>query len=609
MKPYTVICKSNSQTVSHFASVIVFLLLNIYTHGSHAISGPIILELNQVIDDKIGVQEQDEFLVRMAKDHTAIIRIERGSFKIDEELNLLITILSPEGDIIDELNTANDASFVVFNSHLSGNHKVIIRRWNGAASGNYKIVLDYLKETSHSEVEQIDNLISHFYNENNPGASILIQKNGKPYYKRSFGLADMNHNISITDSTVFDMASVSKQIAAFSIALLATEEKFDLRNSIRDFIPEFPEYGDNIAILHLVLNVSGIKDYDHILAMSGYDENDGDNITSDRILNAIMQFQEPYFQPGTEYRYSNSGYFIIAELISRVTGIPYAQWVKENIFIPLNMNDSYIHEGSNSISRNSSSSYKKDGYYDGIDVPRTTFQEQVKNIDIFSVHTTIDDYGKWMNNYKTGKVGGTETLKLIETGIHDDPDSWNWAFGFQKTKYKGINQKLSQGIIQGYRTYASYYPEMDVSLLYFTNDGEWRTFYLANKIADIVLNISNNQNEITSSYSVDADTYNISEVETKNFPKTDIDFNIHGDYYNSAISKNFVVTESNGKAVLKMFGLEDIMMEQTSMDTFKTDKWHITKLIFLKDEKGSVNGCKVYNSINNDFILFHKVKK
>lgn len=596
------------QTYRHIALIIFLIFYTNILEGQNNTRN-LILELNQSIDEKIKTQEQDEYLVNMEQQQTAIISIERGSFKINEEINLLITIISPEGKIVDELNTANDASFVIFNSSTEGDYKVIIRRWNGAEAGSYKIVLDYLKDTFSSDIEQIDSLLAHFYLPNQPGAAILIQKNGSPYYKSSFGLSNLSQSISITDTTKFDIASISKQIAAFSIALLVLEEKLDLSNGIRNFIPEFPAYGADIAILHLVLNLSGIKDYNHILALSGYDEANGDNITSERVLDAIMQFEDSYFQPGTDYKYSNSGYFLIAEIIERVTGISYAQWVKENIFIPLDMHDSYIFEEGKSIKKNISNSYKKNGLYDNIKVPSSTYQRQAKNLNIYTVHTTINDYAKWMNNYRTGTVGGEQALKLIETGIHDDPNSWNWAFGFQKTKYKGINQKLSTGIIQGYRTHASYFPEKDLSILYFSNDGEWRTFYLAKKITDILLKNSIPQREIISSYTSESDNKSNDDLEEKVTIENNFDTSVAGIFSNPALSKNFSIIKTKEQLALKLFGLQEIELEPISLNEYKTSKWYMNKIIFVKDKNEVITACKVYNSRNNDFVLFNKVRE
>ena len=263
--------------------------------------------------------------------------------------------------IIDEINTANDASFIIFESSVSGNYKVVVRRWNGAEKGKYQIVLDYIKNTDTSRIHQIDELLSHFYFPDQPGAAILIEKSGKPLYKKCFGLADLSNSIPNTDSTVFDIASISKQIVAYSIAMLSKEDKLKLRHSIRVFIPEFPEYGDDISILQLVLHLSGIKDYNPILALSGYLEDEGDNITSERIFNSIIQFEETFFEPGSDYRYSNSGYYLLTEIIERVTGMSYAKWVKENIFTPLEMTDSYIYENDKKRNTNVSKSYKKNG--------------------------------------------------------------------------------------------------------------------------------------------------------------------------------------------------------------------------------------------------------
>ena len=586
--------------------VLLFTVVGLNSQGVRDIQ---YLELGHVNLGYAEAKKHDEYLVRMNKNQTAIIRIKRGSFEVNREVNVLISIYSPDSVFIDEVNTADDASFIIFDSSIEGDYKVVVRRWNGAQTGKYKISLDYLNEKSSSKSEQIDSLLAQFYEIDQPGASILIQQNGNTIYRGVFGMSNLNYKIPITDSTKFDIASISKQIVAFAIAILSQEGTIDLYESIRTYIPEFPEYGNEISILQLVLNLSGIKDYQQILALTGNSGNEKDLVTAERVFDSILQFEETYFKPGTNYRYSNSGYFLLAVLIERVTGKSYSDWVRENVFLPLNMNDTYINGDVNVMPLNHSVSYKKSGLYDHVKVPLSTYTPMESNIEIYTVQTTIDNYSKWLNNYKTGTLGGVKVLSLIETGIHSDPEAWNWAFGFQKTKYRGAVQKLSTGIFQGYRAYSSYFPAEDISIIYFTNDGEWRTFYLAKKISDIILENHNYPIEKSSQYSLENDNLSSSSPKNSLDSLSVLNDSITGIYFNSKLSRTILVSVSDGLAKIKMFGHKDVKLEIDGQNVYKTNLWYMNRIVFDEDDKGSIIRCKVFNSRNGDFIQFHKMRE
>lgn len=586
---------------------IIFSCIGIGNLYSIDLSIQTTLVLKESLDGYIEQQGSNEYLIQMKAHQTAIVRIERGTFELNKEINLLLTVSSPDGDIVDEVNTANDASFIIFDSSKAGQYKVLIRRWNGAAEGNYKIVLDYLKYTNSEPSQQIDLILNHFYNDNLPGSTINIRQDGQTLYKKSFGLANTEHKVAMTDSSLFDIGSVSKQIVAFSIAMLSEQGKLRLNESIISYLPEFPDYGKDISVLRLVLNIAGIRGYNQTIALSGYDEEEFDNITSRRVFDAILNHNSTYFNPGTQYRYSNSGYFLLTQIIENVVGISYHEWVKQNIFIPLEMNDSFVFETSSSMNRNITSSYKKKiEQHDYIKVNPQDYEVQLRNLGVRTVYTSSRDYIKWMENYSTGKVGGKEVLDQIELGIHDDPDSWNWAFGFAKTKFLGHNQKLSQGLIQGYRAYSSRFPDLNTNVIYLTNDGEYRTFYLANKIVEIALGHDTLEKNINSNYDFKNDFASETMSDTSEMHISKLS-ELQGVYYNTHLSKMFELKIENAKLRLKRFGEENTKLEIKSLSTILTDKWYMNKLEFHQSFDGNIESCKVYNSRDDDFIVFKKL--
>lgn len=134
MKQIIIITHNIEQDMPSFFIILCLLLCSVHLQGQ-VVDDTKYLETDKIIEGNIKVQQQDEYWVDMNKNQTAIIRVERGSFDLGKEINLLITIIAPDNSIIDEINTANDASFIIFDSSISGDHKVIVRRWNGAESG------------------------------------------------------------------------------------------------------------------------------------------------------------------------------------------------------------------------------------------------------------------------------------------------------------------------------------------------------------------------------------------------------------------------------------------------------------------------------------------
>jgi D-alanyl-D-alanine carboxypeptidase len=186
---------------------------------------------------------------------------------------------------------------------------------------------------------RIDALFAQKQADTSPGLAILIVKDGQPIYWRSKGLADIEHGLPITENTPFELASVSKPITALAIMQLKERGRLALTDSVLKWLPELPASWGNITLHHLLSHQAGVPDY--------YGLNRAKTLLLDGMTNRdlIQRYAEQgtlNFQPGTHVQYSNGNYVILAEVLSRVSGQTYGQYIREQIFTPLGMNSSSV---------------------------------------------------------------------------------------------------------------------------------------------------------------------------------------------------------------------------------------------------------------------------
>src|ERR1043165_9688876 len=214
-----------------------------------------------------------------------------------------------------------------------------------------------------TRASRVDALFADLNRKPSPGLAIAVVRNGKVILRRGYGLANIEHRAPITPSTVFDLASLSKQFTGLAVAMLAVEGKIKLSDDIRKYIPELPDFGRPITIAHLAHHTSGLRDWASALSVAGWRPDDP--ITFKQILTMAYNQRSLNFEPGAEYLYSNTGYVLLAELVQRVTGRSFREWTDEHIFRPLGMTSTHVREDYNEVIPNRAYGYARapDGAY------------------------------------------------------------------------------------------------------------------------------------------------------------------------------------------------------------------------------------------------------
>jgi CubicO group peptidase (beta-lactamase class C family) len=313
-----------------------------------------------------------------------------------------------------------------------------------------------------------------------PGCALAVARGGKIIYKNGYGLANIEEGVLITPQTVFDIGSTSKQFTSASILLLEKQGKLSVGDDIRKYLPEIPDYGHKITILHLLNHTSGLRDYLTLFDLAGVNT---DSVTTDDDALAIIARQKALnFEPGSDWLYSNSGFFLLSVIVKRVSGKSLREFAAENIFEPLEMKHTVFRNEHTQLVPNRALAYDpKEGGY-ALDV---SYFEQTGD---GAVHTSVEDLLKWDENFYSGKVGGQSFLNEIqEPGKLNSGKTLDYAKGLFVGQYRGLRFVDHGGSWGGYRAQLLRFPEQHFSVVCLCNLANANPEKRAHEVADVFL--------------------------------------------------------------------------------------------------------------------------
>ena len=313
------------------------------------------------------------------------------------------------------------------------------------------------------EITSIDSLLNNYQDDGTPGASLMIIKNGKPVYTKSYGYADLENNIPVEPATNFRLASVTKQFTATGILQLLQKERLHLDETLTQVFPGFPSYGKNITIRHLLNHTSGLPDYENYVADTAFNP----QIKDQGVLNILMKTDTPYFEPGTKYQYSNSAYALLALIIEKHSGNSFADYLQQHIFDPLDMNSTIAYERGISKVKNRALGYSKQN-----DV--WILKDQSSTSAVLGdggIYSNIEDLYKWDQSLYSGKV---LPLPFIQQAFNynklNNGDTVHYGFGWHLKRNANNEQVVYHtGSTTSFRNIFYRIPANKFSLILLTN--------------------------------------------------------------------------------------------------------------------------------------------
>jgi len=327
----------------------------------------------------------------------------------------------------------------------------------------------------------IDDIFAEWDKPNTPGCGLGIMKDGKMIYAKGYGLANMEYDIPNDPNSVFRIGSTSKQFTAACIVLLAEQGKLKLDDKLNQFFPDFPAYAERISIRHLLNHTSGIRDYLTLSYLKGL--GDDDYYEDEDIMNWLVNQSDLNFEPGEEFLYSNSGYWLLGQIVKEASGDNMADYAKKEIFEPLGMMNTHFHNDHTQIVKNRASGYSpsRNGSYR---ISMTTL-DMIGDGGIF---TTINDIKKWDDSYYNPDVLSKKFWDMMtQRGVLNNGDEIGYASGLGIGEYNGLRTISHGGAFVGFRAELVRFPEQHLSIAVFANRGDARPTGMAYQVADLLL--------------------------------------------------------------------------------------------------------------------------
>ncbi len=386
---------------------------------------------------------------------------------------------------------------------------------------------------------QIDALFAEWDRTDSPGSAVTVLRNGEVIHQRGYGMANLDHGIPLAADSVFHVASVSKQFTAIAIALLAEEGKLNLDDDIRTHVPEMPDLGHTITILQCIQHTSGLRDQYGLFRLAGW--RDDDTQTFDDVLDFAYRHERLNFTPGDEYRYCNTSYTLLAEIVKRVSGQSFASFVQERLLKPAEMTSSHIHDDHTAIVPRRTSAYaKREKDETGFKVANST----VSAIGAICLFTTAEDLSNWVRNYRSQTVAGAVLDAAMTAGTLNNGRSQHYGYGLGVHTYRGQRWIGHAGGDSGYRLQVTWFPDTDLGVIVLSNLNSIESGKMALRIADIAIADALGPDELA-----DAATVEISAEERAA---------LVGVYHNPTTQQTREIIEKDGKLIMPDgFGGED----------------------------------------------------
>ncbi|MFD0963481.1 serine hydrolase domain-containing protein [Pseudofulvibacter geojedonensis] len=327
---------------------------------------------------------------------------------------------------------------------------------------------------------KLDSLLKRINKRHNFHGSILVAKDHKIIYNNHVGYKDFKTRATINNSSVFQLASVSKQFTAAAIMMLYEKKLIKLTDSVNKYFPSFPY--KNVSIKNLLNHTAGLPKYFWIAEHKWNKEYPPSNSEMMDLLSSSNV--QRFYKPGIKFDYSNTGYFVLASIVEKVSKTDFRSFVKKNIFDKLGMKNSFVYSYQNdTIRKNQLNGYRLFRGWKHIKIGNTINDAIVGDKNVYA---TSEDLYKWIVGLNKGKLISKESLNLMYSeGETKYGRKIPYGFGFRINRKQ--NTIYHNGNWNGFRTGLIQYPKDDLTIIILEHTGYKEINYLSKKVRKITL--------------------------------------------------------------------------------------------------------------------------
>ncbi|RYG45072.1 MAG: class A beta-lactamase-related serine hydrolase [Chitinophagaceae bacterium] len=382
------------------------------------------LTKGKTVNAQIETGQKQLYKVKLNKDQFAfLVVMQKGA-------DVKVTTFDFKANKVAEMDSPNGVGGpenVKLYSSEKGDYQVEIEALGtNSPSATYDITLQIVRPKAVTAAQKIDEIFTAWNNHGSPGASVAVMKSGKILFTKGYGMANLENNIPNTPSTMFHIASVTKTFTSYSVLLLEKQRKLSLDDNIRKYLPEVPDFGHQITLRQLAQHTSGIRTYESLHAMSGYEIH-----SKEPFFKLISRQRDLNFSPGDEYDYSNTGFILLATVVERVSGMSYAAFVKKHIFDPLKMTATVFQDDAGKVIPRAADSYE----------PGTNGQRKLYVVNDLigstGIITSVGDLGLWASHLLKPGADTDIVRKMSTAGKLNDGRLTDYGLGLAIANHKG----------------------------------------------------------------------------------------------------------------------------------------------------------------------------
>lgn len=304
-----------------------------------------------------------------------------------------------------------------------------------------------------------------------PGASLLVLRDGEIVLQRGYGMADLEAGTPATPSTHYRLASVTKQFTAAAILTLAGRGALSLEDPVRRYLPDLPTATGEVTIRHLLTHTSGLVDYEDVIP-----EGTARQVVDRDVYSLLAARPSLDFAPGTQYRYSNSGYALLALVVEEVSGHSFAAFLREEIFAPLGMATTVAHEEGISTVRHRAFGHSRK---EGKGWKRDDQSLTSAVLGDGGIYSSIEELAAWLRALDAGRFAEA-SVPRVDTG----KDGIRYGYGWRIHEHAGRRVVSHTGETRGFRNALVRFPDDRLAVVLLTNRNEGVPLAIALKVAE-----------------------------------------------------------------------------------------------------------------------------
>jgi len=385
----------------------------------------------------------------------------------------------------------NIKTLLGYSPDINKKNETGLTSWQMATIKGRTEIADYLKangalsSNDFPAVREFTDGLFEKINGKAPGGAVLIAKNGKILYKNGYGLADIGFGIPVTTATKFRIGSITKQFIGAAILKLQEEGKISVQDKLAKFIPDFPR-GDEVTIHHLLTHTSGIHSY---TSRPDFIKLATVSASTQEMIDIIRKDTFD-FNPGDQFRYNNSGYFILGYVIEKITGKPYGEYLKEAIFTPLGMKNTGVHTPGVILENEATGYAINNGRFE-----KSLNWDMSRAGGAGSLYSTVEDLYLWDEALFNGKVLKPQSLQAAFTPVvlnnGGKPQEFDYGYGWTISEMRNLKFISHGGGLHGFLSQIIRQPEDSLTVVVLTNcvppQANTAPDQVANSLAEYIL--------------------------------------------------------------------------------------------------------------------------